>query len=79
MNKREIAKFIHEFVEWKYHDLISYNEIEKAMIYYQDSNKYGFNCHAVLEKYGIGIDQFKKDFSDLLTIFSRVEEKSEKS
>ena len=73
MNKREIANFIHKFVEWKYHYLIAYSEIEKGMIYYPDSNKYGFNCHAVLEKYGIGIDQFKKDFSDLLMIFSRVD------
>jgi hypothetical protein len=27
----------------------------------------------MLEKYGISIDQFKKDFSDLLTIFSSVD------
>ena len=74
MNKREIANFIHKFVEWKYHDLIAYKEIENAMIYYPDSNKYGFNCHAVLEKYGIGIDQFKNDLSDLLLIFSRVDQ-----
>ena len=70
MNKREIASFIHSFVECKYHNLISYNEIENAVIEYSDG-RFGFNCHAVLEKYGIGIDQFKKDFADLLLIFNR--------
>lgn len=71
MNKREIAKFIHSFVECKYHDLISYFDIENAVTYYPDTDRYGFNCHKVLEKYGIGIDQFKKDFADLLLIFNR--------
>ncbi len=71
MNKREIANFIHKFVEWKYHGLIAYNEIEKGMVYYPDSNSYGFNCRPLLEKYGIGIDQFKKDLADLLLIFNR--------
>jgi hypothetical protein len=70
MNKREVANFIHKFVEWKYHGLIAYSEIEKAVIEYPDG-LFGFNCHAVLEKYSIGIDQFKKDFSDLLLIFNR--------
>lgn len=70
MNKREIAKFIHKFVEWKYRDLIAYTEIENAVIEYPDG-RFGFNCHAVLEKYGIGIDQFKKDLSDMLLIFNR--------
>lgn len=71
MNKREIAKFIHSFVECKYHGLIAYFDIENAVTYYSDTDRYGFNCHKVLEKYGIGIDQFKKDFADLLLIFNR--------
>jgi len=70
MNKREIANFIHKFVEWKYHGLIAYSEIEDAVIEYQDG-RFGFNCHAVLEKNEIDIDQFKKDFADLLLIFNR--------
>lgn len=70
MNKREIANFIHKFVEWKYSGLIAYREIENAVIEYPDG-RFGFNCHAVIEKYGIGIDQFKKDFADLLLVFNR--------
>jgi hypothetical protein len=70
MNKREVSNFIHKFVEWKYHGLIAYSELEKAVIEYPDG-RFGFNCHAVLEKYGIGIDQFKKDLSDMLLVFNR--------
>jgi hypothetical protein len=72
MNKKSIARFIHDFVESKYRDLISYSVIENSITEYPDG-RFGFNCHAMLEKYGIGIDQFKKDFTDLLTIFSRVD------
>lgn len=72
MNKREIANFIHKFVEWKYHGLIAYSDIEKGVIEFPDG-RFGFNCHKSLEHYGIRLDQFKKDFSDLLTIFRRVE------
>jgi hypothetical protein len=72
MNKKSIARFIHDFVESKYRDLISYSVIENSITEYPDG-RFGFNCHAMLEKYGISIDQFKKDFSSLLTIFSRVE------
>lgn len=70
MNKREIANFIHKFVEWKYHGLIAYSEIEKGVIEFPDG-RFGFNCHAMLEKYEIGIDKFKKDLADLLLIFNR--------
>lgn len=72
MNKKSIARFIHDFVESKYRDLISYSVIENSITEYPDG-RFGFNCHAMLEKYGIGIDQFKKDFTDLLTIFSRID------
>lgn len=72
MNKKSIARFIHDFVESKYRDLISYSVIENSITEYPDG-RFGFNCHAMLEKYGISIDQFKKDFTDLLTIFSRVD------
>jgi dsRNA-specific ribonuclease len=72
MNKKSIARFIHDFVESKYRDLISYSVIENSITEYPDG-RFGFNCHSMLEKYGIGIDQFKKDFTDLLTIFSRVD------
>jgi hypothetical protein len=72
MNKKSIARFIHDFVESKYRDLISYSVIENSITEYTDG-RFCFNCHAMLEKYGISIDQFKKDFSDLLTIFSSVD------
>ena len=70
MNKSKVALFIHCFVESKYKNLIAHKVIEDAVIEYPDG-RFGFNCHAVLEKYGIGIDQFKKDFADLLLIFNR--------
>lgn len=75
MKKRDIAHFIHAFVESKYKGLIAYSEIEKAVIEFPDG-RFAFNSHEALEHYGIKLDRFKKDFSDLLTIFSRVEEKS---
>ena len=70
MNKKLIARFIHDFVESKYRDLISYSVIENSITEYPDG-RFGFNCHDMMMKYGISIDQFKKDFSELILIFNK--------
>jgi len=70
MNKKLIARFIHDFVESKYRDLIPYSVIENSVTEYSDG-RFGFNCHDLMMKYGIGLDQFKRDFSDLILIFNK--------
>ena len=72
MKKKDIAHFIHAFVEDKYKGLIPFSRIYDAVIEFPDG-RFGFNSHEVLERYGINLDQFKTDFSNLLTIFSRVD------
>ena len=75
MNKNIIAEFLYEFITTKYHineevDEVSIKDILSSIKTFDDAN-FAYNCHDVLEKCGIGIDQFKKDFSDLLLIFNR--------
>jgi hypothetical protein len=78
MNKKTIARFIHDFAESKYRDLIPYSVIESS-ITELPNGRFGFNCHDTLKRYGIDINQFKRDFSELILIFNYTPEKSEKS
>lgn len=76
MNNKIIAEFLYEFITSKYHindgelDKVSFRDVVDGLKTVDDG-RFTFNCHKVLEKYGIGIDQFKKDFADLLIIFDR--------
>lgn len=78
MDEKTIAEFLYEFISAKYHindgslDAVTFRELLDNLKKFDDVH-WGFNCKMVLEEAGITIDQFKKDFSGLLTIFSRVE------
>ena len=78
MDKKTVAEFLYEFITSKYNindgvlDKVTFCDVV-AGLKSEDNGHFTFNCHHVLEAAGIGIDQFKKDFSDLLTIFSRVD------
>lgn len=78
MNKKLIARFIHDFAESNYRDLIPYSLIESSITEFPDG-RFGFNCHDMLKRCGIDINQFKRDFSELILIFNYTPEKSEKS
>lgn len=78
MNKKTIARFIHDFAESKYRDLIPYAVIEDSITEFHNG-RFGFNCHDLMKRYRIDLNQFKKDFSELILIFNYTPEKSEKS
>lgn len=83
MDKKTVAEFLYEFITSKYDindgvlDKVTFCDVV-AGLKAEDNGHFTFNCHEVIEAAGITIDQFKKDFAGLITIFSRVE-KSEKS
>lgn len=76
MDKKIIAEFLYEFISSKYDindgelDKVTFRDVVDGLKTVDDA-RFTFNCHQVLEAAGIGIDQFKKDFADLLLIFNR--------
>lgn len=78
MNKKAIARFVHDFAEYKYRDLIPYSIIEDS-ITELPNGRFGFNCHDTLKRCQIDINQLKRDLSELILIFNYTPEKSEKS
>lgn len=76
MDKKIIAEFLYEFITSKYGindgelDKVTFRDVVDGLKTIDDT-RFTFNCHHVLEAAGIGIDQFKKDFADLLLIFNR--------
>ena len=76
MNKKIIAEFLYEFIKSKYNinvgelDKVAFSDVVDGLKTVDDT-RFTFNCHQVLEAAGIGIDQFKKDFAELLLIFNR--------
>lgn len=69
MNKKLVGRFIHAFVETKYRDLIPYSVIESSITELPDG-RFGFNCHDLMKRYEIDIDQLKRDFSELILFFN---------
>ena len=75
MDKKIIAEFLYEFISSKYGindgeiDEVTFRDIVDGLKTIDDC-RFTFNCHEVLEAAGIGIDQFKNDFADLLLIFN---------
>jgi hypothetical protein len=73
-----VANIIQTFIKVKYEKDIYLNDIASNIKVF-DNGKFYFNCHDFIEKNGLKLDQFKKDFNELITIYSYFTNKKEES